>query len=54
LSFSQAQDLSYDITDRLHLKDVRLPVDNSRILLEKGQLSEAPPPSAYTFETQTE
>jgi hypothetical protein len=38
------QDLSYDITDRLHLKDGRLPVDNSGILLEKGQLSDAPSP----------
>jgi hypothetical protein len=44
LRFSQAQDLSYDITDRLHLKDGRLPVDNSGILLEKCQLSDAPPP----------
>ena len=44
LSFSQAQDLSYDITGRLHLKDGRLPFDNSGILLEKGQLSGAPSP----------
>jgi hypothetical protein len=44
LSFSQAQDLSYDITGRLHLKDSRLPFDNSGILLEKGQLSDAPSP----------
>lgn len=39
LNFSQAQGLSYDITGRLHLKDGRLPFDNSGILLEKGQLS---------------
>ena len=32
------------ITDRLDLKDGRLPVDNSGILLEKGQLSNAPFP----------
>jgi len=44
LRFSQAQDLSYDITGRLHLQDGRLPVDNSGILLEKGQLSGAPSP----------
>ncbi|MEO8339163.1 MAG: LEA type 2 family protein [Nitrospirota bacterium] len=44
LSFSQAQDLSYDITGRLHLKDDRLPFDNSGILLEKGQLSDVPSP----------
>jgi LEA14-like dessication related protein len=44
LSFSQAQDLSYDITGRLHLKDGRLPFDNSGILLKKGQLSGAPSP----------
>jgi LEA14-like dessication related protein len=39
LNFSQAQDLSYNITGQLHLKDGRLPFDNSGILLEKGQLS---------------
>ena len=44
LSFSQTQDLSYDITDRFHLKDGRLPFDNSGILLEKVQLSGAPSP----------
>jgi LEA14-like dessication related protein len=44
LSFSQAQDLSYDITGWLHLKDGRLPFDNSGILLEKGQLSGVPSP----------
>ncbi|MEO5865119.1 MAG: LEA type 2 family protein [Nitrospiraceae bacterium] len=44
LSFSQAQDLSYDITGRLHLKDGRLPFANSGILLEKGQLSDIPSP----------
>jgi len=44
LSFSQTQDLSYDITGWLHLKDVRLPFDNSGILLEKGQLSGVPSP----------
>ena len=41
LSFSETQDLSYDITGRLHLKDGRMPFDNSGILLEKGQLSGA-------------
>ena len=35
LSLSQTQDLSYDSTDRLHLKDGRLPFDNSGILLQK-------------------
>jgi LEA14-like dessication related protein len=44
LSFSQAEGLSYDITGRLHLKDGRLPFDNSGTLLEKGQLSGAPTP----------
>jgi LEA14-like dessication related protein len=44
LSFSQTQDLSYDITGRLHLKDGHLPFDTSGILLEKGQLSGAPSP----------
>ena len=44
LNFSQEQALSYDITGRLHLKDGRLPFDNSGILLEKGQLSNAPSP----------
>jgi LEA14-like dessication related protein len=44
LSFSQAQDLSYDITGRLHLKDGHVPFDTSGILLEKGQLSGAPSP----------
>ena len=44
LSFSQAQALSYDITGLLHLKDGRLPFDNSGILLEKGQLSGSPSP----------
>jgi LEA14-like dessication related protein len=44
LSFSQKQDLSYDITGLLHLKDGRLPFDNSGILLEKGQLSGSPSP----------
>jgi LEA14-like dessication related protein len=39
LSFSQKQDLSYDITGLLHLKDGRLPFDNSGILFEKGQFS---------------
>ena len=54
LSSSQTQDLSYDITDRFHLKNGRLPFDNSGILLEKVQLSGAPSPLAFTFETQTE
>jgi LEA14-like dessication related protein len=44
LIFSQAQDLSYEITGRLHFQDGRLPVDTSGILLEKGQLSNAPTP----------
>jgi LEA14-like dessication related protein len=44
LSFSRKQDLSYDITGLLHLKDGRLPFDNSGILLEKGQFSGLPSP----------
>jgi LEA14-like dessication related protein len=44
LTFSQAQNLSYDITGRLHLKNGHLPFDTSGILLEKGQLSGAPSP----------
>ena len=44
LNFSRNQDLSYDITGLLHLKDGRLPFDNSGILLEKGQLSGLPSP----------
>jgi len=44
VSFSQTQDLSYDITDRFHLKNGRLPFDNSGILLEKVLLSGAPSP----------
>ena len=44
LTFSQAQDLSYDIMGRLHLKDGHVPFDTSGILLEKGQLSGAPSP----------
>jgi hypothetical protein len=42
LGFSEAQDLSYDITRRLHLKDGRMSFDNSGILFEKSQLSGAP------------
>jgi hypothetical protein len=42
LSLSQTQDLSYDITGRLHFKDSHLSFDTSGILLEKGQLSGAP------------
>lgn len=44
LSFSQKQDLSYEITGLLHLKDGRLPFDNSGILLEKSQFSGSPSP----------
>jgi hypothetical protein len=44
LNFSRNQDLSYHITGLLHLKDGRLPFDNSGMLLEKGQLSGAPSP----------
>lgn len=44
LSFSQKQDLSYNVTGLLHLKDGRLPFNNSGILLEKGQLSGLPSP----------
>ncbi len=44
LSFSRTQDLSYDITGRLHLKEGHWPFDTSGILLEKGQLSGAPSP----------
>ena len=42
LSFSRTQDLSYEITGLLHLKDGRLPFDNSGTLLDKGQLSDLP------------
>jgi LEA14-like dessication related protein len=44
LGFSRNQDLSYDITGLLHLKDGRLPFDSSGILLEKSQLSDLPSP----------
>ena len=44
LSFSQTQDLSYNITGRLHLKDGRMSFDNSGILFERDQLSNAPSP----------
>lgn len=44
LSFSQTQDLSYNIMGLLHLKDGRLPFDSSGTLLEKSQLSGAPLP----------
>jgi LEA14-like dessication related protein len=44
LSFSQAQDLSYNIMGLLHLKDGRLPFDSSGTPLEKNQLSGAPLP----------
>jgi LEA14-like dessication related protein len=44
LSFSQKQDLSYDIAGLLHLKDGRLPFNNSGILFEKGQFSGSPTP----------
>ena len=44
LGFSRNQDLSYDITGLLHLKDGRLPFDSSGVLLEKGQLSDLPSP----------
>ncbi|NWF74466.1 MAG: LEA type 2 family protein [Nitrospirae bacterium] len=44
LSLSRDQDLSYNITGLLHLKDGRLAFDNSGILLEKGHLSGLPSP----------
>jgi LEA14-like dessication related protein len=44
LGFSRNQDLSYDITGLLHLKDGRLPFDSSGVLLEKSQLSDLPSP----------
>ena len=44
LNFSQTQDLSYNVTGLLHLKDSRLPFDNSGILLERGQLFGLPSP----------
>jgi len=44
LFFSGKQDLLYDITGWLHLKNGRLPFDNSGILLEKGQFSSEPSP----------
>ena len=39
LSFSQKQELSYDISGILHSVNGRLPFDNSGMLLEQGQLS---------------
>jgi len=39
LSFSQKQELSYDISGVLHSANGRLPFDNSGRLLEQGQLS---------------
>ena len=42
LNFSRTQNLSYEITGLLHLKDGRLPFDNSGTLLDKGQLSDLP------------
>jgi LEA14-like dessication related protein len=39
MGFSQKQEVAYDISGVLHLKDGRLPFDNSGTLLEKGQLS---------------
>jgi LEA14-like dessication related protein len=42
MSFSQNQDLSYDISGVLHGKDGRLPFDSSGILLEQGKLSGQP------------
>jgi len=44
LNFSQTQHLSYNVTGLLHLKDSRLPFDNSGILLERGQLFGSPSP----------
>lgn len=44
LSSSRTQDLSYEITGLLHLKDGRLPFDNSGTLLAQGQLSDLPTP----------
>lgn len=44
LSFSEKQDLAYDIGGVLHLKDGRLPFDTSGALLEKERLSGQSPP----------
>lgn len=39
MSFSQQQDLSYNISGVLHSKEGRLPFNNAGLLLEQGQLS---------------
>lgn len=44
MSFSQKQDLSYNISGVLHSKEGRLPFDNAGLLLEQGQLSGQPAP----------
>ena len=44
LSFSEKQDLAYDISGVLHSRDGRLPFNNSGVLLEQGQLSGAARP----------
>ena len=43
LTFSRQQELAYDIGGLLHLKDGRLPFENSGVLLDKDQLSGSPP-----------
>ncbi|HEY5627299.1 MAG TPA: LEA type 2 family protein [Nitrospira sp.] len=42
MSFSQKQDLTYDISCVLHSKDGRLPFDYSGLLLEQGQPTSFP------------
>ncbi len=39
LNFSQKQDLAYEVSGVLHVKDDRMPFDNSGLLLENGHLS---------------
>lgn len=39
LGLGQARDLSYDVRGVLHLKDGRLPFDDSGVLVKQGELS---------------
>jgi LEA14-like dessication related protein len=53
LDFSQKQELAYDIGGTLHLKDGRLPFDNTGTLLEKGWFS-GPSPAQNNLEPSPE
>jgi LEA14-like dessication related protein len=41
-SFTQKLDLAYDVSGLLHVKDGRMPFDNSGLLLENGHLVGSP------------